>query len=141
MSYEIRIAEAADIAAMKAIRDAVRENALVSATIEHADYVRAMTQDGRAWVCVDDGEIVGFVCGRHVQRDIWALFLRASHEGRGIGSALMDVVEQWLFDTGITRIELTTEPDTRAERLYRRRGWISTGTTASGEIQFVLTKP
>jgi GNAT superfamily N-acetyltransferase len=140
VTYSIRVACESDIAAMKAIRDGVRENALVSTTIEHADYVRGITVDGRAWVCIDEDIIVGFACGRLAQRDIWALFLRASHEGRGRGNALMDVVERWMFDSGVTRIELTTEPGTRAERLYRRRGWVAEGTTASGELRFALTK-
>lgn len=141
MALLVRIATEVDIAAMKAIRDRVRENALVAISIEHADYLRAMTVDGRAWVCVDDGEVVGFVCGRLAQRDIWALFVRDTHEGRGIGNALMEIVERWMFEQGLERIELTTEPGTRAERLYRRRGWVAEGTTGSGELRFVLARP
>jgi GNAT superfamily N-acetyltransferase len=139
VSYPIRIAVESDIEAMKTIRDSVRENALVSAKIEHADYLHAITVDGRAWVCVDGPEVVGFACGRLAQRDIWALFLRQSHEGLGIGNALLHVVEEWMFASGVTRIELTTEPGTRAERLYRRRGWIAEGTTATGELRFALS--
>lgn len=124
---------------MKAIRDGVRENALVTLTIGEADYVQAMTVDGRAWVAVEDNRVLGFVCGRLAHADIWALFLDAGAEGRGIGNELMEVVEQWMFASGLTRIELTTEPGTRAERLYRRRGWSAVGTTRSGELHFVLT--
>jgi len=141
MTYSIRIATERDITAMKSIRDTVRENALVSASIEHGDYVRAITIDGRAWVCLDADEVVGFVCGRLAQRDIWALFLRASHERRGIGNALMEIVERWMFESGVSRIELTTGPGTRAERLYRRRGWITDGTTPGGDLRFVLPRP
>lgn len=140
MAHSIRIATDRDIAAMKAIRDNVRENRLVSMSIEHADYARAITVDGRAWVCEVDGEIVGFACGRLVQRDIWALFVRSSHEGRGIGNALMAIVERWMFDHGLDRIELTTAPGTRAERLYLRRGWALEGATASGELRLSRTR-
>ena len=136
----IRLATIDDIAAMKHIRDHVRENALVSGAIEHPDYVQATTVDGRAWVFVDGGTVVGFVCGRLVQRDIWALFLRASHERRGIGDALMATVETWMFEQGVDCITLTTESGTRAERLYRRRGWQHDGTTASGELRFSLRR-
>ena len=132
----IRTADLADIPAMKSIRDGVRENALVSLRIEHADYVQAISVDGRAWVYVDAGVVVGFGCGRVQQRDIWALFLREDCEQRGIGSALLAVVEAWLFDQGVVQIELTTEPGTRAEHLYRRRGWLCEGQTASGELRF-----
>ena len=121
---------------MKEIRDNVRENALISAVIEHPDYEQAISIDGRAWVCIDGGVVVGFVCGRLAQRDIWALFVRQSHERRGIGDALMAVVEEWMFDQGVDCIVLTTEPGTRAENLYRRRGWQCDGTTATGELRF-----
>jgi GNAT superfamily N-acetyltransferase len=137
----IRAATVADIAEMKVIRDNVRENALVSTSIEHPDYVQAITVDGRAWVYVADGAVVGFVCGRLAQRDIWALFLRESHERRGIGNALMATVEAWMFDQGVECIGLTTEHGTRAERLYRRRNWRCDGTTASGELRFSLRQP
>src|SRR5262245_40287578 len=44
---------------------------------------------------------------------IWALFLRPEHQGRGIGHALM------AWSSSVAEIELTTEPGTRAQRLYR----------------------
>lgn len=125
---------------MKRIRDTVRENRLVTITIDEPAYVQAITADGRAWVAAEDGAVVGFACGRHVQRDIWALFLDQRFEGRGIGGALMDVVETWMFAQGVERIELTTEPGTRAERLYRKRGWTCEGLTASGELHFTLAR-
>jgi GNAT superfamily N-acetyltransferase len=141
VSATIRVAAVTDIAAMKHIRDNVRENALVSGTIEHADYVQAITVDGRAWVYVEDGVVVGFVCGRLTQRDIWALFVSESHERRGIGNELMATVEAWMFDQGIDSIVLVTEPGSRAERLYRRRGWRCEGTTTTKELRFSLRRP
>lgn len=125
---------------MKAIREAVTENALTSGIIDHAQYVQAISVDGRAWVCVDAGVVVGFACGRVVQRDIYALFLRASHHGRGIGSHLLTLVEDWLFGQGLAEIRLTTEPGTRAERLYRRRGWIERGHIENGDLLFSLAR-
>jgi hypothetical protein len=44
------------------------------------------------------------------------LFLRQTHEGRGIGNALLALVEQWMFDQGQRQIWLVTSPGTRAER-------------------------
>jgi GNAT superfamily N-acetyltransferase len=140
MSHEIRPATIEDVPAMKRIRDGVRENRLLTISIGEPAYVHGITVEGRAWVAVEDGAVVGFVCGRIVQRDIWALFLDERYEGRGIGTALMDVVEAWMFERGIDRIELTTEPGTRAERLYRKRGWSCEGLTASGELHFTLTR-
>lgn len=140
MRLAYRVATVDDIADLIAIRNAVRENALVSTVLTADDYARAMTVEGRAWLCEADGETVGFACGRLVQGDIWALFMRESHEGRGIGSALMDLVEAWMFEQGIEQIWLTTSPGTRAERLYRRRGWVQRGMKPSGEAEYVLRR-
>ncbi|HEY4179136.1 MAG TPA: GNAT family N-acetyltransferase [Kofleriaceae bacterium] len=136
----IRIATVADIPAMKLIRDNVRENALVSLSIEPDDYVKAMAV-GRAWVALDGEEIVGFACGRLREGDVWALFVRESHEGRGLGTALMDEVEAWMFANGIDPILLTTGPGTRAERLYRKRGWVAEPELMkSGDLAFSLRR-
>ncbi|EDM76852.1 acetyltransferase, GNAT family protein [Plesiocystis pacifica SIR-1] len=137
-----RVARVDDIPAMMSIRNNVRENALVHAVIGHEDYVQAMTVDGRAWVCERDGEVVGFACGRKTQGDVWALFVREAHEGRGIGSALMERVEGWMVEVGVDRIWLVTAAETRAERLYRHRGWIEAGVRAkTGEVEFVFPAP
>jgi GNAT superfamily N-acetyltransferase len=136
--YLVRDAQRADIAAMKLVRDHVHENALVGVSIDEPEYVRALFDDGRGWVCEREGRIAGFACGRIPQRDVWGLFVDRAHEGRGIGSALMDRVEAWLFANGCAEIALTTERGTRAERLYRRRGWIAIGVAANGDLAFRL---
>jgi GNAT superfamily N-acetyltransferase len=135
-----RIATPDDVPAMMEIRNAVVENRLVSTVLTVDDYVRAITVDGRAWVCEVDGSIVGFVCGRLAQRDIWALFMRASHEGRGIGSALMDIVETWMFEAGLDEIGLSTAAGTRAERLYVRRGWQFQDARSPVEVEYRLDR-
>lgn len=138
VAARFRPAELADIPELMDIRDSVRENRLVTTVIGHDDYVRALTTEGRAWVCEVDGRVVGFACGRPGHGDVWALFLRQSHEGRGLGGALMDLVERWMFDQGLDEIRLATEPGTRAERLYRRRGWRYLGVLPTGEAAFAL---
>lgn len=140
MSYKYRPAVIEDIPDLMSIRNNVRENALVHTVIATEDYVQAMTADGRAWLCEADGEVVGFVNGRVAQGDIWALFLRGSHEGQGIGSALMEIVEAWMFGEGLDSIWLVTAPKTRAERLYQRRGWAGQGLSATGEAKYLLTR-
>jgi GNAT superfamily N-acetyltransferase len=139
-AFAIRPATVEDIAAMKAIRDGVRENALTSGPIDAPAYATAITVDGRAWVAIVAGEVVGFACGRLPQRDLWAVFVRADHEARGIGSALLATVEDWMFAAGVDQIELATEPGTRAEQLYRRRGWTCEGSLPSGELRFTRTR-
>ena len=125
-----------DLFTLKHIRDNVRENALVSLRIDLEDYERAMFKDGTGWVCEVDGKVVGFVCGRLVQGDIWALFLDAKFEGRGIGNQLMQLIETWMFSQGLDTIVLSTDPGTRAQRLYERRGWKNAGLNEGGELRF-----
>jgi len=126
---------------MMSIRNSVRENPLVHLVLTTEDYVQAMTVDGRAWVAEVAGEVVGFSCGRLVQGDIWALFLRRAHEGKGIGRALMEIVEGWMFEEGVEEIWLVTAPGTRAERLYQRRGWVQQQMKESGEAEYRLARP
>jgi GNAT superfamily N-acetyltransferase len=140
MTVSFRPANEADIPAMMKIRNAVKENALVSTVIDHQDYVDAMTRDGRAWVAEDEGRIIGFVNPRLVQADIWALFVDEAAERRGAGHGLMDLAEAWLFERGVARVRLVTAPETKAERLYRRRGWADVGRSPHGEIEFELTR-
>lgn len=137
---EFRPAKPDDISALMEIRETVRENRLVNLRLTRADYVRALTLEGRAWVCEDDERVVGFVCGRPVTKDIWALFVRPESESRGIGSALMTLIESWLFNQGLDAITLTTAPGTRAERLYQRRGWRPEGVEGSVERTYRLSK-
>lgn len=139
MALVYRIAELRDVAATMAIRNAATENKLVSSTIGADAYERAFTAEGHAIVCEADGEVVGFVCGRPDPGDIWALFVRDDHWGRGIGSELMNRIERWMFDHGVSEIWLTTGPGTRAERLYLGRGWQRAGVDG-GDVKLVLPR-
>jgi len=135
-----RPAELADIPALMEIREAVRENRLVTLRLGREDYRQALTVDGRAWVCEAEGRVVGFVCGRPAKRDIWALFVDPEYEGRGIGTALMTLIEAWMFEQGLEAITLSTAPGTRAERLYQRRGWKEQGAAGPAERTYRLSK-
>jgi hypothetical protein len=52
----------------------------------------------------------------------------------------MELVENWMFAQGCQEIKLTTEIGTRAERLYRRRGWKPGGTLGEREICLILRR-
>jgi GNAT superfamily N-acetyltransferase len=51
--------------------------------------------------------------------------LRGDRNGRGIGGALLEKVEAWLFSEGCSELWLTTEVDTRlrAYSFYKKHGW------------------
>ena len=140
MKYVYREAVLSDIPAMKYIRDNVSENRLVTMEINEEDYASALFDDGKGWVCVHGGEVVGFCCGRLKQKDVWALFINKEYEGEGIGNQLMELLEKWMFANGIDEIKLSTEQNTRAEKLYRRRNWEPLGILPSHEIELRLKK-
>jgi len=78
------------------------------------------------WVAESEGELVGFC---HVDRRgdvgyVQAIGVLASHEGRGVGAALLSRGIGTLRGSGVARIELCTEENNaRAQRLYARAGF------------------
>lgn len=87
------------------------------------------------------GEILGFAVGNVETGNIWALFVHPDHEGQGIGRALLDTMVEWLFDQGLQRLNLTTEPGTRAQRFYEESGWSQVGYDVGGDAAFELCRP
>lgn len=138
--FKFRQACLADIPRMKQIRDSAKENPLVSGKIEAEDYARALFEDGKGWVCLAGDSVIGFSCGRMKQMDVWALFIEKEYEGLGIGGRLLELLEQWMFSQGCPEIKLTTDPQTRAERLYRKRHWQEIQTLPNKEIEFRLLR-
>jgi GNAT superfamily N-acetyltransferase len=144
MNPRIREAVADDIAPMHAIRMAVRENRLADpGWLTPAMYRACLADTGVAntWVSESDGVMTGFCAVRIAERDIWALFVDPDREGQGAGRALLDTATRWMFGRGIAAIELSTTPDTRADRFYRDAGWQRGELTAKGEVMYRLPSP
>lgn len=140
MPITVRIAVASDIAGMHRVRLAVRENRLTS-SITEAHYADAIENTGRGWVAEQSGEILGFAVGNRMTGNIWALFVDPDHAGHGLGSRLHASMVGWLFEQGLPRLWLTTEPGTRAQRFYEAFGWTLVATLADGEAHYELRAP
>lgn len=127
-----------DIPAMSVLRLSVKENRLSDpSVVSRSDYVEHLTTLGRGWVCeTESGEIVGFSNARLGDGVIWALFVKPGHEGRGIGTRLLDHALAWLASEGVGEARLSTAPGTRAERFYVARGWERGENTPQGEVTF-----
>jgi GNAT superfamily N-acetyltransferase len=137
----LRPAVRPDIPALQRVRLAVRENRLSDPTrITEADYVAAMEELGRTWVIEEGGEVVAFASG-YLTGGVWALFVHPDCEGRGHGKALHAALVAWLWSLGHSRLSLTTEPGSRAERFYVAQGWRPAGTTPDGELRLELSRP
>ena len=138
--FRLRLARASDIPAMQRIRASVRENRLVSTVISDEDVRTAIEDTGYGWVIEEDGAVVAFAVGDVRTGNVWALFVHPDHERRGYGRRLHDAMVDRLFELGLDRLWLTTEPGTRAQRFYEAAGWRQTGTTEQGELEYELRR-
>jgi GNAT superfamily N-acetyltransferase len=142
MTMILRPATLQDIPAMHRIRLAVRENRLADPTrVTPADYVRYVEEAGVSWVAELDGRVAGFGIADRASRSLWALFVDPGFEGRGAGRALLGQLTACLFQSGRGRINLSTEPGTRAERFYLAAGWEKIGDLPTGEAWLGKSRP
>ena len=100
-----------------------------------ADEYRTLVAAGRIWVAEVAGRPVGYVLasdlGGHVHLD--QLSVHPEHGGRGLGSALVEVVMGWARDRQATSVTLTTFRDVDWNGpWYERRGF-TVDPTASSE--------
>ncbi len=140
---EIRIADATDVPALFDIRTSVRENHLSMTELAALDITPStlpamLVGDGRGWVALADGEPVAFAMADAVEATVFALFVRAGHEDRGVGRQLLSEAERWLGERGCTEIWLLTDArrEVRANGFYRHLGWQDHGIQADGQVLF-----
>lgn len=140
----LRIATRDDTAEIWRVRYAVTENTLTPGRISDAELHTCLEDYGRGWVVeltpAPNLRIAGFAIGDARNGHIWALFVDPALHGQGHGRQLHDVMVDWLFAQGHTRLDLGTQPDSRAEAFYRRAGWtpIDSGLDSHGDKGFEL---
>ncbi len=136
----IREARIDDIGQIQIIRNSVTENTLSHPNlVTDQDCEEFIGQRGKGWVCEIDKQIVGFAIVDLMENNIWALFLDPKFEGRGIGQLLHKSMLDWYFTQTKDKVWLGTDPNTRAEKFYRRAGWTEVGKNGSEEIKFEMT--
>jgi len=134
----IRKATHADIPRIMEIRANVRENRLRDPSRVKIEDVRWFVDNPGIFVWVEDGKVVGFSAADPRDGNIFALFIEAAYERRGIGRALFEHACNVLDDARSPRQWLTTWPGTRAEGFYRKAGWHVTG---SDDGNLVFERP
>jgi GNAT superfamily N-acetyltransferase len=138
--FSFRLAGKKDIVQIQFVRNAVLENRLSDpGLVTDNDVENYLTIRGRGWVCEAEGIIVGFSIADMRDHNIWALFVHPDFEKKGIGVKLHNLMLDWYFSQTDKKVWLGTSPGTRAERFYRKAGWIETGTHGKGEIKFEMT--
>jgi GNAT superfamily N-acetyltransferase len=136
----IREAQITDIPAIQKVRNSVRENTLSDPNlVTDKDCENYITIKGKGWVCELEGKVVGFAIADITDNNIWALFMDPIYEKKGIGRLLHDTMVDWYFNQTSASLWLGTAPGTRAEKFYRKAGWIETGLHGKGEIKFEMS--
>ena len=136
MSFSIRQATAADIAAMHRLRKAVRENRLATHTLITERSYDPFIAAGSAWVAENGARLCGFAALDASKASVWALFVHPEAEGTGVGRALQATMLDWARERGLSRLSLSTQEHSRAVRFYKEAGWTRTGVSRAGEVFF-----
>lgn len=139
----IRIATPDDVQGMFEVRTSVRENHLSLAELAALGITpetlpEMLSGEGRGWVAHDDGHQVAFAMADAGEATIFAMFVRESHEGQGLGRQLMQAAESWLWAQGCHDVWLLTDAnrDVRANGFYRHLGWLADGMQEDGQMRF-----
>ncbi|MEQ1686198.1 MAG: GNAT family N-acetyltransferase [Burkholderiaceae bacterium] len=130
-----RLATPDDIAACVVLRDRTRENAIPASRLAAMGItVETWSHDVRSGaltghVCTDRESIVGYCFGDNASGEVVVLALLPTHERRGIGQRLLNLIVQHLAAAEHRRLFLgsAADPATRSHGFYRHLGWISTG--------------
>ncbi len=137
---KFREATSSDIPKIQTVRNSVKENVLSNpSVVTDVDCEEYLTRRGKGWVCEVQEKIIGFAIADLKDDNIWALFILPDHEGKGIGKQLHDQMLNWYFQQNKNSVWLSTSPNTRAERFYRKAGWKEKGKLPNGEIKFEIT--
>jgi len=121
---------AADVPELFYIRPRTRENAMTLEELQRLginpqSVTESLGQSVKGWLCEDSGRVVAFSMADCATGELLVIAVLPEHEGKGVGSELMALAEEWLAASGCRRAWLTTDLDTtlRAYGFYRRRGW------------------
>jgi GNAT superfamily N-acetyltransferase len=137
----IRQALVSDIPQIQIVRHSVNENKLSDPSlVPDSDVEDYINNRGKGWVCEINSKIIGFSIADLVDHNVWALFIRPEHEGKGIGKQLHDEMMHWYFKQKHKTIWLSTWPGTRAENFYVKAGWADKGIMKNNERRFEMTQ-
>ena len=126
----LRPIESDDIDEIISIRGRTRQNAiseesLVALGITADVVAEKLRTTHRGWLCEDGKTIAGFAIGDGTTGELWVIAVLPEFERRGVGSRLLNVVEEWLWSVGNDELWLWTSTDEglRAFSFYVGRGW------------------
>lgn len=142
MTVTIRLATPADVEVLFDIRTSVVQNhlsreQLAALGITAATLADAMRHAPCCWIAQVHGAPAGFAMVDVDDGEVFALFIRPTFEGRGLGQALLDSAEACLFQTHEV-IGLTTDGGAaiRANGFYIHQGWTLVGAVDERDVRY-----
>jgi GNAT superfamily N-acetyltransferase len=132
----LRKADRNDMPRLTEIRMAVTENVLTDPRSVRPADVTWFLDNAAIWVLELEGVVRGFAAGDPRDASVWALFVEPGYEGRGFGRTLMRRICDEFVENGTRNVWLRTGAGTRADRFYRRDGWVEDGVHPTGDLIF-----
>ncbi|WP_313617307.1 GNAT family N-acetyltransferase [Agrobacterium sp.] len=138
----VRRARSTDVDAIFEIRTSVTQNhlshqQLLERGISPEVVSEALESETCGWIAEVDGQAAAFAMVDFEDASVFALFVKPSFEGKGLGNLLMDEAEGALFATHETIwLETDASPDIRANGFYQRRNWVAVGTDDKGDVRY-----
>lgn len=148
----IRVAHQEDIESLFEIRTSVVENhqsreEIAALGITPDSVAEMLTADCCAWLAEIDSTPIGFSIANGTEGMVFGMFVLPAFEGRGVGRALMQAAETWLWSQDTEEIWLLTgnDPNLRAYGFYLHLGWIPVAVEVEGhfkgEMKFIKKRP
>lgn len=142
MTPTLRLALPEDIELLFDIRTSVKQNHLSREQmhdlgITATTLTEAIREAPCTWIAEYRKEAVGFAMIDLDEGELFALFVRPQHEGKGIGRLLLEQAERALFQRHEV-IHLTTDGDQaiRANGFYQRAGWVSRAAVDERDVRY-----
>ena len=145
----LRLATQSDIPSLFEVRTSVSQNhldmqQLLERGVTHESIAEMIAGDfSRTWVIEIDGQVRAFSMADARDGSVFALFVSPGFEGRGLGRALLEAAEAWLFSRGWESIWLNTgkELENRSHSVYRTAGWTLIGPADNDDVRYEKARP
>ena len=119
-----------DIAELFVVRVATDENNLSIDELRRLGITEASVKEKlhtsfKGWLCEIDSTVIGFSMGDGCTGELWVMAVLPEYINQGIGSKLLKLVEEWMFEKGhyTLWLETDTNPKLRAYSFYKKHGW------------------
>jgi len=119
-----------DMPAIFKVRASTDENNLSISQLEslgitEKSVLEKLKTTHKGWLCEMEGTVVGFTMGNKNTCEMWVIAVMPKYIKQGIGTKLLQLIEEWLWGCGCKKIWLTTDVDMklRAYSFYLKNRW------------------